>query len=179
LTLSEASQKLLNLSPEELKLIKSKIKIIAFDIDGTLTDGSIYMGELGEVFKVFNAKDGYGIRKAEAQGLKIYFITAREASGGVYKRIEDWNLPASRIRDKSRNKINCAEKILAENNCTFEDFAFMGDDIPDLELLKKSVFSACPADAVSEIQSKVNFITKLNGGKGAAREFIDLILEKD
>ena len=78
------------------------------------------MGELGEVFKVFNAKDGYGIRKAEAQGLKIYFITAREASGGVYKRIEDWNLPANRIRDKSRNKINCAEKILAEKMFNYQ-----------------------------------------------------------
>lgn len=170
------SQKLLKLADNKLKEIKSKIKIIALDIDGTLTDGSIYMGEFGEVFKVFNAKDGYGIRKAEAKGFKVYFITAREACPGVYKRIDDWGLPASRIKDKSSNKIMCAEKILTENNYTFENLAFMGDDIPDLGLLEKAYLSACPADAVLEIQSKVHFITNLNGGRGAVREFIDLII---
>ncbi len=160
-----------------MNLIKTVgIKIIGFDIDGTLTDGSIYIGERGEALKVFNVRDGYGIKAAQKAGFEIFFITGRKASEATKQRIHDLKIDLSFLKDDVTDKVTCAEEILKERNLTFNNFAFMGDDLPDLPLLKRSGYSGCPADAHSQILKTVSFISVYSGGKGAAREFIETIL---
>lgn len=153
-----------------------QIKIIAFDIDGTLTDGSIYMGVSGEELKVFNVKDGYALRKAEDIGLKVFFITGRVAYPPLIKRVEDLRFPADRLFDKVKDKVEVAESIVKKANLTLSNFAFMGDDILDLNLLKQSGLSGAPFDAVQVVKDNVDLVSQFNAGRGAAREFIDLIL---
>lgn len=153
----------------------SQIKIIAFDIDGTLTDGSIYIGPQGEALKVFNVKDGYALRKAEDIGYKIYFITGRKAYEPTVQRVLDLRLDLSRLKDKIPDKVVCAQQILDSEGLTFENMAFMGDDLPDLGLLEKVAFSGVPSDCTDSLIDKVHFVSKFQAGKGAVREFIDLI----
>lgn len=156
----------------------SKIKIIAFDIDGTLTDGSIYIGSEGEALKVFNVKDGYGIKAALKAGLPVFFITGRPAYAPTINRLKDLEIDLKFLKDKVKNKVECASDILKEFNLSFEQMAFMGDDIPDLELLQKVGFSGAPNDASPEVLNCANFISRFQAGKGAAREFVDTILKQ-
>ncbi|MDJ0626243.1 MAG: HAD hydrolase family protein [Candidatus Caenarcaniphilales bacterium] len=155
------------------------IKIIAFDIDGTLTDGSICMGPSGEALKIFNVKDGYAMRKAEDSGYKIYFITGRAACEPVTERVKDLRLPKERLFDKVKDKLEVAKSITIEEGISLNEIAYMGDDIPDLELLQSVGFSGVPSDAISSVKDSVDFISQHNAGRGAAREFIDLILSQN
>ncbi len=162
----------MNLSNIDFK----QIKLIAFDIDGTLTDGSIYIGSSGEELKVFNVKDGYGIKAAEKIGIKTFFITGRPAYAPTIQRLKDLNIDLSYLRHSVSNKVTCAEEILLEMGLSFCNMAFMGDDLPDLDLLKKVAFAGAPNDAIKEVKNNVHFVSTLNAGKGAAREFVDVIL---
>ncbi len=157
----------------------TKIKVIAFDIDGTLTDGSIYIGSEGEALKVFNVKDGYGIKAAQKAGLQIFFITGRPAYSPTIARLKDLEIDLKFLKDKVKNKVECASQILESLNLSFAQMAFMGDDIPDLELLKKVGFAGAPKDATAEILNCVHFVSKFKAGHGAAREFTDIILKEN
>jgi 3-deoxy-D-manno-octulosonate 8-phosphate phosphatase (KDO 8-P phosphatase) len=159
-----------------LKEKLSKIKIIGLDVDGTLTDGSIYMGPQGEALKVFNAKDGYAIRVAENKGIKVYFITGRSVCEALVQRLNDWGIDSNvRLKGKVKDKVACAKEILEQEGLKLEEMAFMGDDLPDLPLLKQVSFSGAPKDAFDEVSDNVDFVSRFDGGRGAVREFIDLI----
>lgn len=153
------------------------IKVIALDIDGTLTDGSIFMGANGEELKVFNVKDGHGLRKAEIHGIKIYLITAREANQAVFHRMEDLKIPRERVFHRVKSKVEAADVILDREKLLLQNMAFMGDDEPDLPLLKKVGFSGVPSNAYKTLIPEADFVSRFKGGKGAVREFIDLIIE--
>ena len=157
-----------------------QIKLIGLDIDGTLTDGQVYYDSSGESLKVFNAKDGFGIRKAIKQGLKVCLITGRKANKALLKRIEEWGIEKRDfLRDATHHKLEVAQELLKEQGLSLEEMAFMGDDLPDLELLKKVAFSGCPADAIKEVSVAVDFVSSRKGGEGAVRDFIDYILRKN
>lgn len=153
------------------------IKVIAFDIDGTLTDGSIYIGPEGEALKVFNVKDGYGIKAAEKVGLQVYFITGRPAHAPTLARMKDLNIDLKFLKDNVKNKVLCAKEIMESQGLDLNNMAFMGDDLPDLELLELVGFSGAPKDSHVKVLNKVKFVSKFNGGQGAVREFIDRILD--
>ncbi len=152
------------------------IKLAAFDVDGVLTDGSITYDDNGIEYKTFNAKDGHGIVMLNKAGIITAIITARN-SGTVERRAQD--LKITELHQGVKNKIEKLEELLAKYNLSFDEVAYIGDDIPDICILDKVKFSACPADAVDEVKKTVSWISSKNGGRGAVREFCDYILEKN
>ncbi len=156
----------------ELKSKASKIKMAVFDVDGVMTDGSITYDENGREYKTFNAKDGQGIVMITKAGIITCIITARE-NATVKHRFE--NLGMTRLFMGQKNKIIAMNELLKEFNLEFSQVAYMGDDLPDLCVLKEVGLSACPNDAVDEVKEICHFVSSKNGGKGAIRELTDLI----
>lgn len=151
------------------------IKLAAFDVDGVLTDGSLTFDENGHEYKTFNAKDGQGIVNLNKAGIITAIITARN-NGTVEHRARNLNI--TELHQGSKNKIKTLEEIIAKYNITFEEIAYMGDDLPDICILEKVALKGCPNDAVDEVKAIANFISSKNGGRGAVREFCDYILKK-
>ncbi len=151
------------------------IKLTAFDVDGVLTDGSLTFDENGHEYKTFNAKDGQGIVNLNKAGIITAIITARE-NGTVFHRAKNLNI--KELHQGSKNKIATLESIMQKYNITFDEIAYMGDDLPDICILEKVALKGCPNDAVDEVKAVANFISSKNGGRGAVREFCDYILKK-
>lgn len=151
------------------------IKLAAFDVDGVLTDGSLTFDENGHEYKTFNAKDGQGIVNLNKAGIITAIITARN-NGTVEHRAGNLNI--TELHQGSKNKIKTLEEIMAKYNITFEQIAYMGDDLPDICILEKVALKGCPNDAVDEVKAIANFVSSKNGGRGAVREFCDYILKK-
>ncbi len=151
------------------------IKLVAFDVDGVLTDGSLTFDENGHEYKTFNAKDGQGIVNLNNAGIITAIITARN-NGTVEHRAK--NLSIKELHQGSKNKIETLEGIMNKYKISFDEIAYMGDDLPDICILEKVGLKGCPADAVEEVKAVANFISSKNGGRGAVREFCDYILKK-
>lgn len=151
------------------------IKLVAFDVDGVLTDGSLTFDENGHEYKTFNAKDGQGIVNLHKAGIITAIITARN-NGTVEHRAKNLNI--TELHQGSKNKIETLENIMKKYNINFEEIAYMGDDLPDICILEKVHLKGCPNDAVDEVKEIANFIASKNGGRGAVREFCDYILKK-
>jgi 3-deoxy-D-manno-octulosonate 8-phosphate phosphatase (KDO 8-P phosphatase) len=150
-----------------------KIKIIGFDVDGVLTDGSLYFGDEGEIIKRFYALDGHGFRLAASYDLQVAVISARESKQAI-KRCQDLGL--SEIHTGIKDKLACVKDILARNNYVLEEMAFIGDDSIDVPVLECVGLAACPKNSHYSVLKHIHYITEREGGHGAAREFIDLIL---
>lgn len=148
------------------------IKLLAFDVDGVMTDGSITYDENGIEYKTFNAKDGHGLAKMAKNGFITAIITGRR-NGTVDRRATD--LMVKEVYQGVRNKLPILEGIMQKYGLEFSQVAYMGDDEPDICILDKVAIAACPADAVDNVHSVCNFISKRDGGKGAVRELCDFI----
>jgi 3-deoxy-D-manno-octulosonate 8-phosphate phosphatase (KDO 8-P phosphatase) len=154
----------------------SRVKFVLLDVDGVLTDGSIIYGAFdGEDFeiKAFHVQDGFGISRALKAGLAVGVITGRR-SRVVERRARE--LGIRDIYQGSDNKLPAYEKIKREHGLVDERIAYMGDDILDLVLLKRVGFSGAPVDARREVKRSVDYVSESKGGRGAVRDFIDLIL---
>lgn len=152
----------------------SKIKLLAFDVDGVLTDGSLTFAEDGTEYKTFNAKDGQGIVCLNNAGFITVIITARQ-NGTVEHRAK--NLKITELRQGVKFKLPVLEEILKKYNLSFENVAYMGDDLPDICIMEKVGLPCCPNDAVEEVQKVCKFKSKYDGGRGAVRELCNLILK--
>ena len=152
------------------------IKLAAFDVDGVLTDGSITYDENGVEYKTFNAKDGQGIVNINKAGIITAIITAR-TSNTVTRRAQD--LSIQELHQGQKNKIQKLDEILAKYNLTYDNVAYMGDDIPDICILEKVKLAGCPADAMDEVKTAANWHSTKLGGRGAVREFCDYILKNN
>ena len=151
-----------------------KIKMLVFDVDGVMTDGSITYDEDGKEYKTFNAKDGHGIIRMNKSGFITAIITARN-NGTVKHRAE--NLNFTELYQGYKNKLPALEELLKKYNLSLENVSYMGDDLPDICILSRVGLAACPADAVKEVREICNFKSQFGGGKGAVRELCDFILE--
>ena len=152
------------------------IKLLAMDVDGTLTDGGIYMGEFGELMKRFNVKDGYGIHNIlKLHGIMPVIITGR-SSQILKNRCEE--LEIFEVIQGSHDKVSALKDIAKKYDVDMECVAYIGDDCNDLEVMKIVGLRGCPADAVREIKEVSNFISSFPGGHGAVREFIEWIVRK-
>ena len=158
----------------ELKYKASKIKAAVFDVDGVMTDGSLTFDENGIEYKTFNAKDGQGIVMLNRAGFITAIITARQ-NGTVRHRFE--NLGMTKLYEGQKNKMLALEAFMEEFALEPEEIAYMGDDLPDICVLKKIGLSCAPADAVQEVIETAEFISSKNGGRGAIREMCDFILK--
>ena len=159
---------------EELNKLAKKIKAVIFDVDGVLTDGSLTFDEDGKEYKTFNAKDGQGIVMLTKTGFVTAIITARQ-NGTVRHRFN--NLGMTKLVEGCKNKIAALKELMQEFNLEYEEIAYMGDDLPDICVLKKVGLPCAPADAVSEVLNQAKFISSKNGGRGAVREMCDFILK--
>jgi 3-deoxy-D-manno-octulosonate 8-phosphate phosphatase (KDO 8-P phosphatase) len=149
------------------------IKLVLFDVDGVMTDGSIYINELGEDFKKFNVKDGLAIELLRSHGLKTGVVSGK-ASKALTTRCNQ--LGFDFIITGCKNKLPRVIEICTELNITLADVAFVGDDVLDLPVMLKCGLSVAPADAHQLVLDNANIITTSIGGSGVVREFSDLLL---
>ena len=158
----------------DVKEIASKIKLLAFDVDGVMTTGEVTYDENGVEYKSFNVKDGHGLVGVQNAGFITAIITARN-NGTVKHRAE--NLHITELYQGQKYKLPALEEIMKKYNLTFEQVAYMGDDLPDICILEKVGLKCCPNDAVDEVKNICNFISSKDGGKGAVRELTDFVLD--
>ena len=153
-----------------------RIKLLAMDVDGTLTDGRIYIGQTGEIMKAFDVKDGYGIVQfRKADGIPVV-ITGRD-SMIVEQRCKE--LGVSELHQGVGDKLGCLMGLAQHYGLTREQVAYIGDDLNDLDCVQYAGISACPADAVGAVQTSVDYVCTHEGGRGAVREFIEYLLNRD
>ena len=158
----------------DLKTTASNIKLLAFDVDGVMTDGSITYDENGIEYKTFNAKDGHGLAKMAKSGFITAIITGRN-NGTVDKRATD--LRVTEVYQGVKNKLPILEAIMQKYELDYSQVAYMGDDEPDIQILEKVAIAACPSDAVNRVKGVCNFVSSKDGGKGAVRELCDLVFD--
>lgn len=152
------------------------IKMLVMDVDGTLTDGHIYIGVNGEVMKSFSVKDGYGIVHLKEWGIEPVIITGRQ-SEIVRERAKE--LQITELYQGISDKLKTLMEVASKYKITAQQIAYIGDDLNDLECIEFCGVTACPSDALSTIKEKVSYVCKNQGGQGAVREFIDEKLLKN
>ncbi|MCK9257723.1 MAG: HAD-IIIA family hydrolase [Sulfurospirillaceae bacterium] len=152
------------------------IKLLVLDVDGCLTDGKIYYTNSGDEIKAFNVKDGLAINAWIKSGKKVAIITGRE-SKIVKKRADE--LRVDYLFQGVKDKLATLEKILEKENILLDEVAAIGDDLNDLKLLKAVKWAFAPKDAASKVLECVHTTLSSCGGKGAVREMIDRIFEKE
>jgi 3-deoxy-D-manno-octulosonate 8-phosphate phosphatase (KDO 8-P phosphatase) len=160
----------------ETKILPSalrRIKAIALDVDGVLTDGGMWWGANGEEFKRFSFADIMGISLARRMGLTVALISG-EASPLVDRYAEKMNI--TDVTKGCRDKATALRDFARRNALDLADVCFMGDDINDLEAMKLSGFSAAPADAQPEVLAQAGFQSTCKGGHGAVRELVNAII---
>lgn len=154
-----------------------KIKVLIMDVDGTMTDGKIHIGNNGEVFKSFDVKDGYGIKVLLKEAdIEPIIITGRK-SEIVQQRCQE--LDIKQLYQNIKDKKEILEKILFQYNIDLTEVAYMGDDLNDIECMKNVGVAGCPRDAVREIKLISEYVSERNGGGGAIREFIEYIIGRN
>lgn len=161
-----------DISPEVLEKAK-QIKLIIFDVDGVLTDGGIIYDNAGQEYKRFNVKDGQIIKYLRKFNLLTGVITGRD-SQVVKNRCEELKIDFH--YHGIENKVEVFKKVMEELGLSRHEVAYVGDDINDLPILVNCGLSATPADGHQAVKSHVDFITKVEGGKGVLRELADLVL---
>ena len=139
-----------------------------------MTDGGIYYSGQGEELKQFNTKDGYGIVKLQRLGVNVGIITGRVST---IVKVRAKELGITELHQNLDRKLVAYEKIKKKLSLTDAEVAYVGDDEPDLPVLRCVGFAAAPADAMPQVRSAVDYVCRLAGGKGAVREVIDLILD--
>ena len=154
------------------------IKLFVMDVDGTLTDGKVYIGSNGELMKAFSIKDGYGIRNLLIPaGIIPVIITGRKSDILEYRCSE---LGITDIYQNVDDKFVVLKKVCHEYGISLSEVAYIGDDMNDMSCMIKLIehqgVVGCPADATKAVKSVATYISEKNGGDGAVRDFIDYIL---
>ena len=150
------------------------IRMILFDVDGVLTDGSIILGSGGHEQKQFHVQDGLGVTLARMGGLKTGLITGRNSDVVAQRAAE---LKVDLVYQGSFHKLADYEEALESFGFSDEQVCYMGDDVLDLVLLERAGLSVAPANARAEVRDTVDIVTTASGGHGAVRELVDLILK--
>jgi len=152
----------------------AKIKLLVFDVDGVLTDGSLYLTEQGEELKAFNSRDGHGMKMLQSTGVDIAIITGR-TSNIVNHRMQE--LEIKHVYQGQKDKLLAYQKLLTQLGITSEQVAYIGDDIVDLPVMRKVGLSVAVQDAHHFVKKHAHWLTPSNGGKGAGRDICELIMQ--
>ncbi|MDQ6653984.1 MAG: HAD hydrolase family protein [Acidobacteriota bacterium] len=160
--------------PASIERRASHIKLLLMDCDGVLTDGRLWLLENGEEQKSFNAQDGLGLHLFHQAGLRSGIITGRN-SGAVARRAHE--LGVEFLRQGDPHKIKAFEEVLRLAAVEEGEVAFMGDDLVDIPLMRRSELAIAVADAVAETCSAAHYVTRADGGRGAVREVVEIILK--
>lgn len=159
--------------PADILERAAKIRLAAFDVDGTLTDGCLWYGEDGRETKVFHVHDGLGLKRLQANGIEVAIITAR-ISHPVSLRAEE--LGIRHVYQGQGDKHHCLQQLLEALHLAPEQAAFVGDDLPDLAPMNRVGLAVAVANAHPWVAEAAHWQTTRSGGMGAAREACDLIL---
>lgn len=150
------------------------VRVVIFDVDGVLTDGSLYFSETKELIKAFHVHDGLGIKLLQENGIIVAVITSRD-SAIVQQRLE--SLGVRHIYQGQTEKLPAFEALLTELNVPYDAVAYVGDDLPDIPLIQRAGFGVAVANASNHVKKYAAWQTSVNGGAGAAREVCEFILQ--
>ena len=159
--------------PAELLLAAQGVRVAFFDVDGVLTDGGLYLSEQGETLKRFHILDGLGLKLLQQAGIAPAVITGRD-SKPLRTRLAA--LGVTHVHYGTEDKAPAAQKTLDALGLDWSHAAAIGDDWPDLPVLRRCAFAAAPSNAHAEVKAAAAYVTTAGGGQGAAREFCDLLL---
>ena len=159
--------------PPELLLKAQGIRVAFFDVDGVLTDGGLYIAEGGETLKRFHTLDGHGLKLLQRAGITPAVVTGRD-SPALRTRLHA--LGITQVRYGTEDKAPAAADILKDLGLDWPQAAAMGDDWPDLAVMRRVAFACAPANAHTEVKAAAQHVTERMGGHGAAREFCDVLL---
>jgi 3-deoxy-D-manno-octulosonate 8-phosphate phosphatase (KDO 8-P phosphatase) len=151
----------------------SRIRLLLFDVDGVLTDGIVVMHADGSESKGFHIRDGAAIVWAQRAGLTVGLLSARSSGATAHRAAQ---LAVRLVAQGVTSKLTSYEQILRDAGLDDAAVAYMGDDLLDLPVIGRVGLSAAPADAAAEVRSRVNWVSREAGGRGAVREFIELVL---
>jgi len=152
----------------------NQIKLLAMDVDGVLTDGTITISSDGSELKTFNLLDGHGIRMWRRAGLKAALISGRE-SAVTKQRAKEMEIDF--VYQPCQRKLDCFEKLLADSKLEPKNIAYIGDDVLDIPIIRRVGFGIAVANAVDELKSCAHYVTSRTGGSGAVREVVEYILK--
>jgi 3-deoxy-D-manno-octulosonate 8-phosphate phosphatase (KDO 8-P phosphatase) len=157
----------------ELEARARELRLAIFDVDGVLTDGTIYLGAEGEAFKAFNIQDGHGVKMLQAAGIATAIISGRSSAAVAHRARE---LAIAHVVQGSTDKVASLEALLAATGLEARQCAFVGDDLPDLAVMRRCGLAVAVANAVEAVKESAHYVTRAAGGRGAVREFCELVL---
>ncbi len=159
---------------DENALLRARaVKMLIFDVDGVLTDGSLFYGDDGQEYKAFSSRDGHGIKMLGDAGVESVILSGRISKVVLYRAR---NLGISRIVQGAEDKQAAYESLLAETCLKPEQTAYMGDDLADLPVLRRCGLACTVADAPEAVKARAHYIARAGAGRGAAREVCELIM---
>jgi 3-deoxy-D-manno-octulosonate 8-phosphate phosphatase (KDO 8-P phosphatase) len=149
------------------------VKLAIFDVDGVMTDGTLYIGPQGETYKAFNILDGHGVKMLQSAGVATAIISGRASEAVAWRAKE---LAIAHVVQGAANKVAEFEKLLASLGLEPRACAFMGDDLPDLPVMTRCGLAVAVANAAEGVKAVAHYVTRASGGRGAVREFCELVL---
>ena len=158
---------------KELRARMRRLKLMIFDVDGVLTDGTLYYGETGTELKAFNAKDGHGIKMLKESGVEVAILSARR-SRAVDARAAELGLTL--VEQGAGDKGKAFEDLISRARVAPEAAGYMGDDLVDLPALTRCGLAVTVPDAPPAVRKRVHHVTRAPGGRGAVREICELIM---
>lgn len=157
--------------------MSQNIKLVIFDFDGVFTDGSIFYDSAGNIMKYYNIKDGMGLKLLRDNEIKTAMISGFKENVSQSEIVK--HLKIDDVIFHAKDKVAEANRLCEKYQITFDNIAFIGDDINDVELMTLVKISATPNDGVQECKNIVKFISKYSGGKGCVREFCEYIIDNN
>jgi 3-deoxy-D-manno-octulosonate 8-phosphate phosphatase (KDO 8-P phosphatase) len=149
------------------------VRLAIFDVDGVMTDGTLYIGPEGEAFKAFNILDGHGVKMLQSNGIAAAILSGR-SSEAVARRARE--LSIAHVLQGIEDKVGAFERLRGELGIAPAACAFVGDDLPDLAVMKRCGLAVAVANAVGSVKAAAHYVTRASGGRGAVREFCELVL---
>ena len=156
-----------------LMSLAKKVKLAVFDVDGVMTDGTIYYDNHGQELKAFNVRDGLGIKWLQKSGVKVAVITGRHSKAVEHRAGE---LGINMLLQGREDKLVALKEILSSLTITLDEVAYLGDDLPDLPAIRAVGLGMTVADGCPQVKALADGITVLPGGRGAVREFCEMII---
>lgn len=150
----------------------AKVKLLLCDVDGVLTNATVWIGD-GREFKEFNIHDGLGLRLLQREGIRVGWVSARPSTA-TRQRAEELKIDFL-YQDKG-SKVAAVQEILTSANCTWAEACYIGDDVVDLGALRRAGVAVAVANAISEVKDLAHYVTQAEGGRGAVREVVGLLL---
>jgi len=151
-----------------------RVRLAIFDVDGVMTDGTLYIGPAGEQLKAFNILDGHGLKMLQAAGVATAIISGRASEAVAWRAGE---LGIAHVAQGVADKVAEFQRLRAAQAVEADACAFMGDDIPDLAVMRLCGLAVSVPDGAPEVRGAAHYVTRARGGRGAVREFCDLVLE--